>query len=132
MAKNLKLTPAEWEIMEAIWKLGGTQSVREVLEFAFPNGEKTYTTVQTFMNILVEKKLLKRKKTGLVNFYTPTRSRDTLVKAEISSLLSRIFAGSKPALASSLLSLENLTLEEIDKIKALLSDKENELRGKPS
>ena len=132
MAKNLKLTPAEWEIMEAIWKLDRAISVRDVLEYAFPNAEKTYTTVQTFMNILVAKKLLKRKKIGLVNFYTPTRSRESAVKAEISSLLSRIFAGSKPALASSLLSLENLTLEEIDKIKILLSDKEKELKGKKS
>jgi len=130
MPGKLKLTPAEWEIMEAVWKLGGSHSVRNVLEQAFPNGEKTYTTVQTFMNILVEKKLLKRKKTGLVNFYTPMRSRDSAIKDEISSLLSRIFKNSKPALASSLLSLENLTLGEIGKIKKLLKDKERELKGK--
>ncbi len=129
MANKLKLTPAEWEIMETIWNLGGSNSVREVLEHAFPNGEKAYTTVQAFMNILVDKKLLKRKKTGLVNFYRPARSRDAVVKAEMSSLLTRVFEGSKPALASSLLSLENLTLDEIDKIKALLNDKEQELRG---
>ncbi len=129
MANKLKLTPAEWEIMETIWNLGGSNSVREVLEHAFPNGEKAYTTVQAFMNILVDKKLLKRKKTGLVNFYRPVRSRDAVVKAEMSSLLKRVFEGSKPALASSLLSLENLTLDEIDKIKALLNDKEQELRG---
>ncbi len=129
MANKLKLTPAEWEIMETIWNLGGSNSVREVLEHALPNGEKAYTTVQAFMNILVDKKLLKRKKTGLVNFYRPARSRDAVVKAEMSSLLTRVFEGSKPALASSLLSLENLTLDEIDKIKALLNDKEQELRG---
>ncbi len=129
MANKLKLTPAEWEIMETIWNLGGSNSVREVLEHAFPNGEKAYTTVQAFMNILVDKKLLKRKKTGLVNFYRPARSRDAVVKAEMSSLLTRVFEGSKPALASSLLSLENLTLDEIDKIKELLNDKEQELRG---
>jgi len=129
MANKLKLTPAEWEIMDTIWNLGGSNSVRKVLENAFPNGEKAYTTVQAFMNILVDKKLLKRKKTGLVNFYTPVRSRDAVVKAEMSSMLTRVFEGSKPALASSLLSLENLTLDEIDKIKELINDKEQELRG---
>ena len=129
MANNFKLTPAEWEIMEAIWNLEKSTSVRDVLEYAYPNGEKAYTTVQAFMNILVDKKLLKREKIGLVNFYTPTRSRDTIVKSEMSSLLSRVFDGSKPALASSLLSLENLTLNEINEIKKILIDKEQELKS---
>ena len=130
MDRYFNLTPAGWEIMQTIWKMGGSPSVREVLENTYPHGEKAYTTVQSFMNILVRKKLLKRKKVGMVNFYTPVRSKEIMVKAEISSLLSRIFAGSKTALASSLLSLDNLTLDEINKIKTLLNHKENELRGK--
>jgi BlaI family penicillinase repressor len=132
MPAQKKLTPAEWEIMEAVWALGKELSVRDVLEHAFPNGEKAYTTVQTVMNTLEKKKLLRRKKTGLVNFYTPTRSRDDVVKAEMSSLVSRVFDGSIPALANSLLSLKDLSLEEIKKIKALLDEKERELRGDES
>jgi BlaI family penicillinase repressor len=130
MDRDFNLTPAEWEIMQTIWKMGGPCSVREVLEQTYPNGEKAYTTVQSFMNILVGKKLLKRKKVGMVNFYRPVRSREIMVKAEISSLVSRIFAGSKTALASSLLSLDNLTLDEISKIKLLLNQKEKELQEK--
>ena len=38
-------------------------TVRNVLERAYPNGEKAYTTVQTVMNTLQKKKLLRRKKT---------------------------------------------------------------------
>ena len=113
MPKQPKLTAAEWEIMEAIWDLGGARSVRDVLDHAFPGGEKAYTTVQTVMNTLHEKKLLRRRKVGLVNFYTPTRSRDEVVKAEMSAMVSRMFKGSIPALANSLLSLEDLSLEEI-------------------
>ena len=129
MANN-KLTPVEWEIMEVIWKLGGAPSVREVLEYAFPNGEKAYTTVQTFMNTLEKKGLLTRKKIGLVNFYTPTKSRTDMVKVEMSSVLSRIFDGSAPALANYLINTEKLTLDEIQKIKSLLKEKENKLRSK--
>ena len=76
--------------------------------------------------------LLRRKKTGLVNFYKPTRSRDSLVKAEMSSLIAQIFGGSIPALANSMLSLEGLGLEEIEKIKALIGEKEKELKGRSS
>jgi predicted transcriptional regulator len=132
MAKLPKLTPAEWEIMEAIWGLGGAPTVRDVLERAYPRGEKAYTTVQTIMNTLEKKKLLRRKKTGLVNFYKPTRTRDNLVKVEMSSLIAQVFGGSIPALANSLLSLEGLGLEEIEKIKALIGEKEKELKGRSS
>ncbi len=131
MAEQDKLTPAEWELMEAVWSLGDSPSVREVLEYAFPNGEKAYTTVQTVMNTLERKGFLGRKKTGMVNFYTPVRSRDEMEREEMSSIVSRIFGGSKPALASSLLSLDGLELEELEQIKEILARREKELKEDP-
>ena len=130
MLKAKKLTPVEWEIMETIWQLGGAPSVREVLEKAFPGGEKAYTTVQTIMNILEKKGLLKREKKGLVNFYKPTISRDKIIESEMSQMVSRMFQGSIPALANYLIKLDNLSLNEIEKIKSLLDGKEAELKGK--
>ena len=132
MADAEKLTPAEWEIMETIWQLNGAPSVREVLEKAFPDGRKAYTTVQTIMYILEKKGLLKRKKQGLVNFYKPTKSREQMVKFEMSRLVSRMFKGSVPAFANYLINSEDLTLNEIEKIKKLLGEKEAELKGKDS
>jgi len=132
MSKSIKLTPVEWEIMEAIWKLGEAPSIRDVRDHAFPNGEKAYTTVQTIMNTLEKKGHLKRKKIGLVNFYSPKRSRDQMVRFEMSALVSRIFDGSIPALANYLINSENIGLEEIETIKTLLKEKENELRNKKS
>jgi BlaI family penicillinase repressor len=131
MAEQDKLTPAEWGLMEAVWSLGDSPSVREVLEYAFPNGEKAYTTVQTVMNTLERKGFLVRKKTGMVNFYTPVRSRDEMEREETSSIVSRIFGGSKPALASSLLSLDGLEIEEIEQIKEILARREKELKEDP-
>ena len=132
MSKHTKLTPVEWEIMEAIWQLGEAPSVRDVLGHAFPKGEKAYTTVQTIMNTLKKKDVLERKKIGLVNFYSPTRSREQMVRFEMSALISRIFDGSIPALANYLINSENLSLEEIETIKSLLKKKETKLRNKKS
>ena len=129
MSAEKKLTPAEWEIMEAIWKIGGRPSIREVLDQAFPNGEKAYTTVQTLMNILVKKGLLKAKKIGLVNFYSPTITREEMVQTEMNHLVSKVFHGSLPALANYLFDSDNLSLEELEAIKKMLNQKENELRG---
>lgn len=127
-SNNHKLTPVEWEIMEAIWEIGGAPSVRDVVDFAYANGEKAYTTVQTMMNTLEKKGLLKRKKLGMVNFYNPVKSRNQMVKNELSTLVSRVFKGSVPAMANFLLDSENLDLDEIQKIKALLDQKEDELK----
>lgn len=129
MAEN-KLTQVEWEIMEAVWDLGGSPSVRDVLEYNYPNGEKAYTTVQTIMNNLVKKELLVPKKIGLVNFYAPTKTRVEMVERETSSLVSRIFHGSVPALANFLIDSDSLTLDEIAKIKKAISQKEKDLKGK--
>ena len=129
MSGTNKLTPVEWEIMGAIWKLGGSPSIRDVLELAFPNGEKAYTTVQTVMNILEKKGLLKRKKHGLVNFYKPIKNRDQMINSEMSQLVSRMFSGSIPAVANYLINSGDLSLKEIEKIKKLLNEKEAELRN---
>jgi len=129
MAKKIKLTPVEWEIMNAIWEINRDCSVRDVLEYLYPNGEKAYTTIQAFLNILERKMVLSRKKIGLVNFYSPTHSKNEITEAEMSSVLSRVFGGSVTALTSSLMSLDNLDLEEINKMKALLNKKEKELKG---
>jgi len=127
-AKNNKLTPAEWEIMDVIWQTGASPSVRDVLEHAYPEGEKAYTTVQTIMNTLVKKGLLKTKKIGLVNFYTPVKTRNEIVKGEMNSMVSRIFHGSVPALANYLIDSDDLSLEEIQKIKELLDKREQQLK----
>ena len=128
MTNPQKLTPVEWEIMEAIWSLTGRVSVRDVVDHAFPNGEKAYTTVQTIMNTLERKGFLERKKTGMVNFYRPVRTRREMELEEMTSIVSRIFGGSKSALASSLLSLDDLELKEIKQIKDILERREKELK----
>ena len=128
MAPKPKLTPAEWDIMQAVWELGGPVSVRDVLEHLYPAGEKAYTTVQTVMNTLEKKKLLSRRKTGLVNFYTPTRSRDETTRSEMTTLVSRVFGGSVPALANTLMSLDDVDLADLAEIKRLIARRERELK----
>ena len=129
MSGKPKLTPAEWEIMQAVWDHQEAVSVRDVLEHLYPGGEKAYTTVQTVMNTLVKKNLLVRKKIGLVGFYVSTRTREESTRQETSNLVSRIFGGSIPAVANSLMSLDDVDLKDLAEIKKLIRQRENELKG---
>ena len=115
--------------MNVIWELGGKPCVRDVLEQAYPKGEKAYTTVQTVMNKLVRKGFLKKEKIGLVNFYKPLKSRKETVQRETDRFIDRVFNGSIQTLARYLIQLDALTEEEIADLKNLVEAKERELKG---
>ena len=119
-----KLSALEWELMEIIWAQEKAVTVREVLETAYPEGEKAYTTVQTVMNNLVDKGFLKKEKTGLVNFYTPVVVREKTLEKEVRSFVNRSFGGSLNALVSFMLDSDALSAEEIRKLKQLIDARE--------
>jgi predicted transcriptional regulator len=127
MAKRkLELSAAEWEIMRVIWESGKPVTVREVLDQAYPNSEKAYTTVQTLMNILVDKRFLKRKKIGMVNFYSAAVSRENVLQGSLTTLARRMFQGSFGAMASFLVSSGSLSPEEVQALKKLLDEHSGE------
>ena len=123
-----RLTPLESQIMDCVWDLGEATS-RQVMERLEATRPLAYTTVQTVMNTLEKKGMLTREKIGLVNFYRPTRSRESIARDEMDSLIARVFGGSIPAVANSLLSSGTLDRDEIEAIKKLLDRKERELEG---
>jgi predicted transcriptional regulator len=124
MARKIKLAEAEWEIMEGVWNRGGPVTVREIQDRLYPKAEKAYTTTQTIMNILVNKGFLKRKKIGMVNFYTPKISRELAAQHETRALASRIFNDSMGALAAYLVGSGELTPQELQQLKELLAAQE--------
>jgi predicted transcriptional regulator len=127
MAKEQKkLSALEWEIMQVIWQLGGRPSVRQVWQQAYPNREKAYTTVQTVMNNLEEKGYLKKEKIGLVNFYQPVKRRDELLGRETSHFVKKLFDGSAVSMVNYLIDSQILNREEIDALKKLIEEKENQ------
>ncbi len=123
MAPPKGLSGLEWELMRHIWRLPGDITVRRVLEEAYPNGEKAYTTVQTVMNNLEAKGYLRKEKIGLVNFYKPVQRREDMVHAETRNFVKKVFDGSFISLANYLIGSENLTAEEIDDLKKLLDER---------
>lgn len=122
--KKHELSAAEWELMQVIWRSDEAVTVRDVLERAYPNEEKAYTTVQTLMNILVEKGFLYRKKAGMVNLYSVAVRREKVLEAGVTQVAERMFSGSFGAMASYLVNNRKLTDEDREQLRRLLEEQE--------
>ena len=120
------LSPAEWEVMNVIWERTGKTTVREVLEARYPNGEKAYTTIQTIMNILVDKGFLNRKKIGMVNFYSAKQNQSKSVINETKNFVKKVYNGSFVSLANFLVESGSLNTDEIENLKNLIDKHERE------
>ena len=66
-----QLGPLESRVMDAAWNLESA-SVRDIIEALGDATESAYTTIQTIMTRLAEKKLLDRTLSGRAYVYRPT------------------------------------------------------------
>jgi BlaI family transcriptional regulator, penicillinase repressor len=111
-----KLTKLELQIMEALWSRGPC-SVREILE-TFPAKKKpAYTTVQTTVYRLEEKKALRRiKKISTALIFEAAVSREAAERRLIDDLLSLFGGRSRPIMAH-LVESGSLTLDDVREAK---------------
>ena len=111
------LTPAELEIMNALWSRGEC-TVRDLL------GElgkgRAYTTVSTLVRILEQKGFVRSRSLGRSHLYRPTLGKPEYQSTSLRDLLARLFGGDAGALVRSLLSTRNLTPEDLAEIRKLL------------
>lgn len=123
MKKPLNLSEMEWQVMQFLWEKG-VKSVKDVWQTLYPEKEKAYTTVQTYMDRMVEKKLLEKQKIGLVNFYFPLLDKQTLRRQATETLVSKAFNGSFLNLAAFLVNSKTLSEDELDEIREIIRRKE--------
>ena len=107
-----KLTKLELKIMEALWSRGKA-SIREIQE-TFPEKRRpAYTTVQTTVYRLENKKALRRvKKVGNFHIFEPAVSRDAAQRRLIDDLLA-LFGGSTQPVMAHLIESGKLTLRDV-------------------
>ena len=120
--KSNLFSDKEWIIMKAVWQKQKI-TVKEAWQQIYPNQEKAYTTVQTYMDRLAEKGVLKKEKLGLVNFYQALITEEQALDKATENLVSRAFNGSFGLLAAFLIDSQRLDPSDLEKIKKLLREK---------
>ena len=114
-----KLTKLELRIMEVLWSRG-VSSIREIQE-SFPEKKRpAYTTVQTTVYRLEEKKAVRRvKKVGNFHVFEATVSRSAAQSRLVDELLAMFGGRTQPVMAH-LIDSGKLTLEDVKEAERTL------------
>ena len=131
-----KFTPAptdsELEILQVLWQ-NGSQTVRfinDALNDKRDAGQKEigYTTTLKLMQIMLDKGLLERDIIERSHIYKPAVNEKTTQEQVLHSVVNNAFNGSASTLVMRALGSNNTSREELEKIKKLISEIENEKR----
>ena len=136
--KSITLTEAELRLMKILWRRGES-AVTDLVE-ALPEGEQlAYNSVLTTIRILEQKGYVNHRQEGRAFVYRPCVQENEASRSEVRNVLNRFFGNSREKLVLSLLGDEEISTEELvrlrdairsasperDEIRSAAPDKEN-------
>ena len=121
----IRPTNAELAILKVLWQRGPS-TVREVhAALGAPRRSEPvgYTTILKLLQIMTEKRLVKRDTRARTHVYSAAASEATTRGHLLSDLVDRAFGGSSLALVLQALSTTRATPAELDQIRRLLDER---------
>ena len=117
--KSIKPTEKELEILQVMW---GKQavSVKDVHEALGGDDVNGYTTILKFMQIMYEKGLVTRQKSGKLHLYEAVHSAENTRQQVVDKMISTVFQGSAAQMVMSALGNRKSSREELQEIKKYL------------
>ena len=88
----MKLTQAEWQIMNALWERHPA-TAREVSERLGEENKWAYTTIKTMLTRLAAKSAVSERKRANTSVYEPLITRNRARKSAVASLIDHAFDG---------------------------------------
>jgi BlaI family penicillinase repressor len=121
----MKLTEAEWQIMNALWQKHPA-TARQIMDRLDRRVTWAYTTIKTLLTRLVEKKAVTEAKHGNTSVYEPLVSQSKARLSAFRSLLDQAFDGAIGPLVHFLAEEKHLTAQEKEELARILeSEAEN-------
>lgn len=114
-----KATEKELEILQIIWKKGAV-SVKDVHEAMGGDDENGYTTILKLMQIMHEKGLVTRQKSGKLHLYEAVPTLEKTQQQILDKMIQTVFHGSATQLVMSALGNKRSSKEELQEIKKYL------------
>lgn len=115
----MKLTEAEWLIMNALWQKPPA-TARDIAQRLPAEVNWAYTTIKTMLARLVEKKVVSENKRGNTSVYEPILSRQKAQQSALRTLANQAFDGAFGPLMHFLLEEEKLTSKQSKELIKIL------------
>jgi len=114
----MKLTPAEEELMQYLWKLEKA-FMRDLLE-EYPEPKPAPTTVATLIKRMTEKGFVGYEQMGRARQYYPLVKKSDYFSKHVNGLIKKFFNNSAAQFASFFTSETELSEEELKELKAIV------------
>jgi len=116
-----KPTDAELAILRILWSRGPS-TVRDVA--AAMGREEAYTTVLKLLQIMADKRLVRRDESARTHVYKAAHSETEMQQHLVADLLDRAFDGSAATLVMRALSARKTSAKDLEEIRRLLKTKQ--------
>ena len=118
----MKLSTAELEIMEQIWRLDGPVTAAALGGALQDKGWKP-TTLLTFLARMVQKGALSAQRQGKQNFYSARITSEEYRAGEAREMLSKFYSGSVKSMVAALYQDKALSASELDELHSWLEER---------
>lgn len=124
----MKLTEAEWQIMNALWE-DWPATARQVSDRLPENVNWAYTTIKTMLTRLADKQVVKETKRGSIGIYKPLLTRQNARRNALKSLANQAFDGAFGPLMHFLLEDQKVTPKQKRELMEAIKKDGNKRRG---
>ncbi|MBE0712631.1 MAG: BlaI/MecI/CopY family transcriptional regulator [Candidatus Aminicenantes bacterium] len=126
----MRLTDAEWQIMNALWKRYPA-TAREIAENLADETQWAYTTIKTLLARLAAKNAVSEQKRGNTSVYEPLVSLKKARRTALRTFLNQGFGGTVEPLLNFLAEERKLTDKQRQELARILQNEEDRKGGKP-
>jgi BlaI family penicillinase repressor len=127
----MKLSDAEWQIMNALWKKHPA-TTREIIDAMEDGNRWAYTTVKTMLTRLAAKRAVGETKRGNTGYYTPLVDQQNARRSALHAVFDRVLDGTAAPLMSFLIEEKKLSKKEREELIRMLKqeDRKGGRRGR--
>jgi len=122
---STKPTEKELEILHVLWQKGPC-SVKEVHAEMGGDSRNGYTTILKFLQIMFEKDIVSRQKSGKLHLYKAIATKENTKQQMVDKIIDTVFEGSASQLVMSALGNNKSSREELKAIRKYIDELEGE------
>jgi predicted transcriptional regulator len=124
--RSITLTQAELRLMRVLWARGES-TVADMVTATADEGSLAYTSVLTTIRVLESKGYVAHRQEGRAFLYTSCIGEQEASRSEVRHVLQRFFGNSRERLLLSLLGDEDISPEELKRLKEAIAEMPEEV-----